>query len=370
MARSSCCSATPGSMPSSTFRCSASPGTPRVPRPASRSGTTRASAARAGVRAAAAPKSLPRARPPAAACRPSASSASTRSSMAARRNSSRRSTSTRANGSNSRSARGRPATATPPSRSSNAARAGSPPQSAARPQRPAAQARDRAHPARPAARYPGGRAPASAPRRRRGEGLAQPPDLHSQHVVRPRALIALQLPDQPITRDHAVGTHEQQREQRPLLGRRHAPSAVEADIQRAQDQELQATASGTFPVSPMRLRAPGRDPVVTFVRRQGTLPGDALHRQVLLARRHRTRTRGGLRTRCSKRRRGQDRATYLGLGAVPGRRPVLCLFEADARGRHRRATGGHPLRTGHGHVWISPSGGLKMETALRDARRM
>ena len=77
----------------------------------------------------------------------------------------------------------------------------------------------------------------------RGESLAQPPDLHSKNVVGLGALLALQLPDQPIARDHAIGTQQQQREQRALLRTTDAHGdAVDANIQRAEDQELQAAA--------------------------------------------------------------------------------------------------------------------------------
>ena len=77
-----------------------------------------------------------------------------------------------------------------------------------------------------------------------GERLAQPGDLHVQHVFgRTGRLIAEQFVDQLVAGHGAVGVAQQQREQSTLL-RAADPhrSAVEPDLERPEDSKLQTTA--------------------------------------------------------------------------------------------------------------------------------
>ena len=77
---------------------------------------------------------------------------------------------------------------------------------------------------------------------RRGEHLAQARHLVSQRVVgRVHALLGEELADQPVSRDHAVRTQQEQREQRSLLraSDRHGGS-VHPNDEWTQDPELQA----------------------------------------------------------------------------------------------------------------------------------
>jgi len=77
-----------------------------------------------------------------------------------------------------------------------------------------------------------------------GEDLAQPGDLHPQHPLR-RAplLIAEQLVDQLVTRDHLVGVAQQHAQQGPLPRPANAQQRSAApDLQRPQDPELQPSA--------------------------------------------------------------------------------------------------------------------------------
>ena len=67
----------------------------------------------------------------------------------------------------------------------------------------------------------------------------------------------------------------------------------------------------------------------------------------------------------------KSRATYLGSVLFPGDDLVLCLFEAESRAAVKRASdeAGVPCERVMDTLWISPSGGSEMETALRDTRR-
>ena len=208
----------------------------------------------------------------------------------------------------------------------------------------------------------------------RGESLAQPPDLHSKNMVGLGARLALQLRDQPIARDHTVGAEQQQREQSALLRTADAHGdAVEANIQRAEDQELQA-AAGHPPSLPYAVghchRARRRcDFLVTSPRdaawRCSTPPnatGPAL--------RH-TSSRKPPSAR-SKRiyRRARSHATYLGSVLFPGDDLVLCLFEADSRAAVKRASdeAGIPCERVMDTLWIPPNGRSDVQTALRNTR--
>ena len=208
------------------------PGRPAEPRPGGRSGTGRASAARAAAHAADDGRRAPRARRRAPAWRPSARSASIRSSSAATCSSSSRAISSWANESKAKSASGGPRQRASASRRSVDASCGSSP-----PARPAALREQRREairvelsvlePEHVAGRSrqqdaAAGIRPVSA---LVAEHLAQPGDvpLHDLRRRRRRRL-APELVDQTIGRDDLVRVQEEHGQEGTLLPRSRPPA--------------------------------------------------------------------------------------------------------------------------------------------------
>ena len=169
--------------------------------------------------------------------RPSARSASTRSSTAARRSSSSRPISSLGERLEGKLGQRRAA----PERQCvvQGARGapGSPRANSSRPSASSRSKRRRSSSSRPELEHVAGRARQQRPGR---EQLAQPRHVDVQGLHRRLGrLLAPELVDQPVAGEHLVRVHEQQRQQRALLRarERQRPVAV-ANLQRSQDPEL------------------------------------------------------------------------------------------------------------------------------------
>ena len=169
------------------------------------------------------------------------------------------------------------------------------------------------------------------------------------------ALLREELGDEAVARDDAVRAQQQQREERPLL---RPPGrdlrVVDPNAERSQDPELETHSHRAFESPPRRSLFPAAGDASWD--RLGTRASDprgdddAVHRQVLLARRHRGRAS------CSRCAVGAPTRRSAARTYCRGDDLVLALFEGESAFAVKRAgeRAGMPCERVIEAVWIAP----------------